>query len=938
MAENRKDGKFSGAATIDALVAALLSSVKTHSKSFQRVSRHMLGSISAGFNTSSAKGAMEEGGQSLAQSIERGLVKGLSTVNTRAGVWARDFISGFKANFARYKVSAAIISAPLIAAIDLAQDLRTVMVESADIMGDKYMAAAHSVNTMMVSVSMTQGRAVQLMETMSGLGLVNRLTNKDMTDLGVQVGRMSEFFGYNAQVLLKNYSALNRLQVSTKAFTTMTKVAYVEGKRQNLSLQEQEQVLGLVQEHMHRLGRSGDVVAVSLTASFSRALGVFKRLNTDIGAAVAGLQEMADYSGAETLKRYAMIAANSGRSVNDLMDMYENRVDEFVVASNEAATNYANRLMQVNGGLAAALDGTMDKIARSNIEKNMAAAFGKDHLDAYRTTTAAVRQRLQETEEYYHSIGRLAEFQANKEQIALGLYEEQLRAVKQRNEEERRNAVDTAKFDADYESLKATKVEIMRSLTHIAHALLVVVGGPLVRVLHEMMKMVQPIVDWLARGVVALSEAVNKSKDLQAVFAGLLLVAAGLLMPFLQVPILIGVAIKAVDEFLKSVVGVKDGLWGVLGMVADIGEAIHRFMWTPIFKTVGLIGTVIRKAMELVGIGGKDGGTGAMHDSITDVIKDEGHESRRRSSHDIEAVTKELQDMGRINQYSPYSKFGPERRLGSAPAAPEIAPPASTASNARAAEPAPRLNGGPDGLRGLLDRISLGEGTSDAKARAKGYNSGYDVTLGYGAYHRQTSKPISEMTLAEVKRLQDEMLRHPANVHNSSAVGKYQIVGKTLRSLQEQMGLRDDEVYSPETQERMARHLLKGRGLDKFLAGTMPANRFQDQLAQEWASVGTSATGRSAWGQHTGTSSAEIQSVLAVLRANVGKAPEAAPPRALALKPEMKETNDLLKQILEQQRTSALSLDQYQQLSMIHRQTSPKTDGGVTEMLASSSL
>jgi muramidase (phage lysozyme) len=425
----------------------------------------------------------------------------------------------------------------------------------------------------------------------------------------------------------------------------------------------------------------------------------------------------------------------------------------------------------------------------------------------------------------------------------------------------------------------------------------------------------------------------NGSKELQMVVAGLFLGLAALAMPFLKIPILIGLGVKAIDEFLKQVVGVDDGLWGVLKTVASIGSAINRFMFIPLFKTVGVISDIIRKAMQLAGIGGKDGSTGAMHDSLTDTIKDEGHESRRRSTTDISAVTKELQDMGRINQYSPYSMSGPERRLGAVPA---IAPPVVVAPAATPAETTTRMNGGMTGLRSLLEQISKGEGTTDDRARAHGFNSGYDVSLGYGAYHDRTSKPISSMTLGEIKKLQAEMLRHPDNKLNSSAVGKYQIVGKTLRPLQKQMGISDDEVFSPELQDRMAQQLLRGRGLDNFLAGRMDANRFQSGLAQEWASVAAPGTGRSAYGQATGTSSAEIQAAMAVARASAGATPETS--RPLAFKPEMKDTNDLLKQILEQQRTASMSSEQYQQLSMLHRQTSPENSGGVADMLVSRSL
>lgn len=178
----------------------------------------------------------------------------------------------------------------------------------------------------------------------------------------------------------------------------------------------------------------------------------------------------------------------------------------------------------------------------------------------------------------------------------------------------------------------------------------------------------------------------------------------------------------------------------------------------------------------------------------------------------------------------------------------------------------------PKGIEGLREQIARGEGTSDEKAIKHGFKSGYDVTLEYGAYtpDHLKGKALTEMTLGEVKELQRGMLNHPANGWNSSAVGKYQIVGKTLwggesgkvGGLQKAMGLSDDDKFTPELQDRMADHLLKGRGLDKFMSGRISASQFQNNLAEEWASVARSDTGRSHHGQGTGTSTAQIQSAL----------------------------------------------------------------------------
>jgi muramidase (phage lysozyme) len=168
----------------------------------------------------------------------------------------------------------------------------------------------------------------------------------------------------------------------------------------------------------------------------------------------------------------------------------------------------------------------------------------------------------------------------------------------------------------------------------------------------------------------------------------------------------------------------------------------------------------------------------------------------------------------------------------------------------------------PPGVTGLLEQISRGEGTSDEQAKAKGFKSGYDVTLGYGKFGGPTSKPITEMTLAEVKAYQNKMLADPKNSLNSSAVGKYQFIQTTLNDLQRQLGLKDDITFDAKTQDMLAKELLKRRGAERFLSGKMSAEHFQRNLSKEWASIAEDYRNRSYYGQHVGTTSGQIQTAL----------------------------------------------------------------------------
>lgn len=157
----------------------------------------------------------------------------------------------------------------------------------------------------------------------------------------------------------------------------------------------------------------------------------------------------------------------------------------------------------------------------------------------------------------------------------------------------------------------------------------------------------------------------------------------------------------------------------------------------------------------------------------------------------------------------------------------------------------------------ILDLLGATEGTDKGR--------GYNETLGYGSF---TGGPVdlTTMSLNEVRQLQKGMLSNPANTFNSSAVGRYQIVGQTLQRLMQRMGLSGSETFTPELQDAMALELMRMRGLDMWLSGEMTTDQFINGLSEEWASVPNSAGNGSYAGQRVGIDLAGLKKVLATLR------------------------------------------------------------------------
>lgn len=157
----------------------------------------------------------------------------------------------------------------------------------------------------------------------------------------------------------------------------------------------------------------------------------------------------------------------------------------------------------------------------------------------------------------------------------------------------------------------------------------------------------------------------------------------------------------------------------------------------------------------------------------------------------------------------------------------------------------------------LLNLFGHTEGTDKGE--------GYNETLGYGAYTGGKVNLV-DMTLGDLDRLQTQMLRHPNNEFNSSAVGRYQVVRTTLRKIKKQLNLTDDMKFTAKLQDRIAVQLLKGRGLDAWQAGKLSDEKFMNNLALEWASLPKS-NGRGAYkGQRAAVAPSTVKGVLGQVR------------------------------------------------------------------------
>ena len=115
------------------------------------------------------------------------------------------------------------------------------------------------------------------------------------------------------------------------------------------------------------------------------------------------------------------------------------------------------------------------------------------------------------------------------------------------------------------------------------------------------------------------------------------------------------------------------------------------------------------------------------------------------------------------------------------------------------------------------------------------YESRGDYEIVYGGIPKeQRPAKLTAMTIAQVIQWQRNVVGRGAA---SSAAGKYQIIRKTLEASVGALRMSTARLFDKATQDELALHLLRGRGMQRYLDGSITAENMAIWLAQEWASL-----------------------------------------------------------------------------------------------------
>lgn len=109
----------------------------------------------------------------------------------------------------------------------------------------------------------------------------------------------------------------------------------------------------------------------------------------------------------------------------------------------------------------------------------------------------------------------------------------------------------------------------------------------------------------------------------------------------------------------------------------------------------------------------------------------------------------------------------------------------------------------------------------------------YDIVYG-GIPKAQRPAKLTAMTIDQVIAWQKHVVAAGAA---SSAAGKYQIIRKTLEASIAALRMSGARLFDKAAQDQLAMHLLRGRGMQRFLDGQIDVDDMALGLAKEWASL-----------------------------------------------------------------------------------------------------
>ena len=152
-----------------------------------------------------------------------------------------------------------------------------------------------------------------------------------------------------------------------------------------------------------------------------------------------------------------------------------------------------------------------------------------------------------------------------------------------------------------------------------------------------------------------------------------------------------------------------------------------------------------------------------------------------------------------------------------------------------------KVSAGTGQASGKLTTLKMDSATSGKVGDLLDFIARYESDGDYNIMVGGKRGNLTGMTVGNVLDMQKNMI---AKGHESTAVGRYQYIRKTLAGTAAQMGMDVDSTkFDEKTQDALAIQTLRTIGLENWLDGKLDDGAFLNKVARVWASVPTTSGG-----------------------------------------------------------------------------------------------
>jgi muramidase (phage lysozyme) len=121
--------------------------------------------------------------------------------------------------------------------------------------------------------------------------------------------------------------------------------------------------------------------------------------------------------------------------------------------------------------------------------------------------------------------------------------------------------------------------------------------------------------------------------------------------------------------------------------------------------------------------------------------------------------------------------------------------------------------------------------------RAESRTAGYNTMVGSPISHKLVKRNLANLGTYQGD-YRAQAIKDKNKFRSTAAAGAYQILPSTMRDLISKYNLDpNNTIYDEKTQDSLAYALMKRRGLDDYLAGKLPLERFRVNIGKEWAGL-----------------------------------------------------------------------------------------------------